>query len=76
MSQKQLTTIYHRLSLITKKTYQDTAYNNHAKNIVKGIDIHLSKNRDYYDAVNQLLNFLHFPEYSHIKSKIESAKKS
>ena len=75
MSQKQLITIYHRLSIIAKKTYQETLYNNHAKNIVTGIDIHVKKNGDHYDGINQLLNFLHFPEYSHIKSKKDSSGK-
>ena len=68
MSQKQLISIYNRLSLISNKSYKHTAYYNHSKDIVKAVDIHLKQNGDYNDAIHQLLNFLHHPEYSHIKS--------
>ena len=72
MSQKQLINIYKRLSSISNKTYKHTAYYNHSNDVVNAVDIHVKKNGDYYDAINQLLNFLHFPEYSHIKDKKNS----
>ena len=72
MSQKQLINIYKRLSCISNKTYKHTAYYNHSKDVVNAVDIHVKKNGDYYDAINQLLNFLHFPEYSHINDKKNS----
>ena len=76
MSQKKLVNIYHRLYITAKKTYGSKLYYNHTKNIVAGIDIHIKKNGDYYGGINQLIDFLHFPEYSHIKSIKDSSGKS